>query len=282
MQSCVPGGHMPSHARPSAMHALLQTFCPAGHIGMHVPATHSALPPCGAGHGSHEAPQLSAALSLAQRDSQACVPCGQTHVPAAQLAPIGQSVFVQHALAGTHSVPHSLRSAAHSPPGLPGLGAAPAPCPARGAPDAPAAGPGFEAPVPAVPLIPALPLVPPPPLIPALPVCGRPRASFAPPSSTVFALPPSAAPPSWGSSAAGAGRSAIGVQLDRTMLAPARNSRASRMRSYLRTCPLRRLEGSQRAGLNARSASSQMAQRATPQTAALVAAARVSGFARFP
>jgi hypothetical protein len=80
-----------------------QARCPAGHAGWHWPATHSTLPPVGAWHGSHEAPQLVLATSLAQLSSQRCMPSGHTQLPSLQVESLGQSLSAQQLPGGTHS-----------------------------------------------------------------------------------------------------------------------------------------------------------------------------------
>jgi hypothetical protein len=71
-------------------HAPLHTCCPAGHVGVHVPATHEVVPPVGAMHDRLHIPQciaLEVVLTQAvpQSISLAAV---QRHVDAAQVCPV--------------------------------------------------------------------------------------------------------------------------------------------------------------------------------------------------
>lgn len=58
---CVPSGQVPSHGVPARMHVVPHTSWPSGHSGIQVPRSHRALPPVGAGQGSHSAPHVSGA-----------------------------------------------------------------------------------------------------------------------------------------------------------------------------------------------------------------------------
>jgi hypothetical protein len=65
LQSCLPLGHAPSHAWLGGMHLSAQMRVPFGHTGEQRPLLHSALPPAGGVHGSHDVPQLIGDASLA-------------------------------------------------------------------------------------------------------------------------------------------------------------------------------------------------------------------------
>ncbi len=56
-QSCVPPGHMPVQAALFAMQLPAHSFCPVGHVAPQVVPSQVAVPPVGAVHGVHAAPQ---------------------------------------------------------------------------------------------------------------------------------------------------------------------------------------------------------------------------------
>jgi hypothetical protein len=112
-QSCMPVGHVPSHERPSAMHAPAQIFVPLGQTGLHSPAMQLAVPPIGTVHGIHAMPQLIGEVSLRHSLSQRCWPVAHLHMPDSHVAPVAQSIAVQQLASGMHSVLHIFWPVAH-------------------------------------------------------------------------------------------------------------------------------------------------------------------------
>jgi len=74
LHACVPPGHWPSHAALLSMQLPLHSFWPDGQVPLQLPDTQVAVPPAGAGQGSHDEPQLAGSESLAHAPLHEWVP----------------------------------------------------------------------------------------------------------------------------------------------------------------------------------------------------------------
>jgi hypothetical protein len=76
LQSCVPAGHWPVHARSAAMQLPAHSFMASGHLPPHETPSQVALPPWGSLQGLHEVPQVAMSELLTHLRAQTWLPTG--------------------------------------------------------------------------------------------------------------------------------------------------------------------------------------------------------------